>query len=50
MRYYFYARSDSRQEAISWTWSLSRLDAAKKFAQIKRLELKTFLKVYAVSR
>lgn len=50
MRYYFYSRMDSNEEAIGSTWSLSRLEAAKRFAAIKRLPLKAFLRVYAVSR
>jgi hypothetical protein len=48
-RYYFYNRSDEKQEKISSTCASGRLEAAKYFSNVKCLSLKTFLKVFAVS-
>lgn len=50
MRYYFYSRIDENQEAIGTCLALTRYRAAEYFAEIKRLDLKSFLAVYAVSR
>lgn len=50
MIYYFYSRIDNSQEPISKTWATSRMAAAQYFAQTKRLSLKAFLSVYAISR
>jgi len=49
-RYYFYSRYDSKKEPISVLRSFSRLSAAKRFAIIKQMKLKTFLSIYATSR
>ena len=46
----FYIKSDSRQEIINRVVSLSRLEAAKYFANKKQLPLKSFLKIYSVKR
>jgi hypothetical protein len=44
----YYSRIDKNEEIISRTISLSRLNAAKYFAARKQLNLKSFLKIYAV--
>jgi len=44
----FYSRTDKTEEIISRSVNTSRLEAAKKFAERKQLDLKTFLKLYAV--
>lgn len=49
-KYYFYARNDKHQEAITKAVSISRYKVAQQFAQTKNLTLKSFLLVYAVSR
>jgi hypothetical protein len=48
-KYFFYSRNDGNREPISYTTSESRLGAAKKFATIKNLSLKSFLSIYTVS-
>lgn len=50
--YYFYAKLDKSKEPIGKTTGvfLTRLNAAKAFAQRKQLDLKDFLAIYAVSR
>lgn len=51
MKYYhFYSRNDKDREPIYKVFALSRYRAAVYFAQIKQLSLKSFLKLYAVSR
>lgn len=49
-RYYFYRKQDDSKEPIGKSWSPNRLAAAKKFASRKLLSLKTFLKIWSVSR
>lgn len=49
-RYYFYSRVDNSQEPVAYTTSLSRCRAAKHFAQMKQMSLKSFLTIFAVSR
>ena len=49
-KYYFYSRNDQSQEPINTIVAISRLNAAKRFAQRKQLSLKSFLKIYAVSK
>lgn len=49
-KYYFYSKMDSAQEPIMSVRSFSRLEAAKSFAQIKQMDLKTFISVFSVSR
>jgi hypothetical protein len=44
----FYNKGDKKQEIISRIVTLSRLHAAKLFAERKQLSLKSFLKIYAV--
>lgn len=44
----YYSRIDKKQELVSKTIGTSRLQAAKNFAERKQLDLKTFLKLYAV--
>lgn len=44
----YYSRIDKDEEIVSRTINLSRLQAAKYFAARKQLDLKTFLKIYAV--
>jgi len=48
--YYYYSRLDICAEPISKTLSLGRLAAAQYFASRKRLPLKEFLKIWAVSK
>ena len=48
--FYFYSRLDSTNEPISRIKAPSRYHAALLFAKIKKLPLKSFLKLYAVSR
>jgi hypothetical protein len=48
--YGFYARSDANQEVISKTVALSRLRAAEYFAKKKQMLLKSFLKIYAITK
>ena len=50
MLYGFYSRLDPNQEIINRIVNVSRLEAAKYFAQKKQLDLKSFLKIYSVKR
>jgi hypothetical protein len=49
-KYYFYSRVDSTQEPIMSAWSFSRIKAAEYFAEMKQLDLKSFLSIFAVSK
>ena len=49
-KYYFYSKIDKNQEPIMNTVAWSRLEAAKHFATIKQMDLKSFLSVFTVSR
>lgn len=49
-KYHFYSKNDSAKEPIMSTRSWTRLEAAKSFAQIKQMDLKTFLSVFSISR
>jgi hypothetical protein len=44
----YYSKNDRTKEIITRKVGLSRLEAAKYFAARKQLDLKTFLKLYAV--
>jgi DNA-binding XRE family transcriptional regulator len=44
----FYNKRDKTQETIGRTVGLSRLEAAKYFAERKQLSLKEFLKIFGV--
>jgi hypothetical protein len=44
----YYSRIDKNKEIVSRTINFSRLQAAKYFAARKQLDLKSFLKIYAV--
>lgn len=44
----YYSRIDKKEEIVSRTINLSRIQAARYFASRKQLDLKTFLKLYAV--
>ena len=46
----FYIKTDPKQEIINRVVNVSRLEAAKYFAQKKQLDLKSFLKIYSVKR
>ena len=48
--YFFYSRIDSSKEPIYYCKAGSRLRAAEKFAEGKRMNLKTFLSIFAVSK
>jgi hypothetical protein len=45
----YYSRNDKTEEIVNRTVGFSRLQAAKYFAARKQLDLKTFLKLYAVT-
>jgi len=49
-KYEFYSRRDSEKESYGYAISFSRLQAARSFAERKRLSLKDFLGIYEVSR
>jgi hypothetical protein len=44
----YYSRIDKNEEIIARTINFSRLQSAKYFAARKQLDLKSFLKIYAV--
>jgi hypothetical protein len=48
--YFFYSKSDTSQEPVYYCKAVSRLNAAETFAEGKRMNLKTFLSIYSVSR
>ncbi len=48
--YGFYSKIDPNCELINVISTSSRLSAAKYFAAKKQLDLKTFLKIYSVTR
>ena len=48
--YHFYSRSDKSREPITSINAPSRYQAALFFSKVKGLDLKPFLRVYAVSR
>ena len=50
IQYKFWSKADHTKEPVSSVYAISRLQAAKKFAQIKQLALKLFLSLYSVSR
>jgi hypothetical protein len=50
MLYGFYSRLDPNQEIINRLINISRLKAAESFANRKRLDLKSFLKIYGVKK
>lgn len=47
---YYYVKNDPNQEKLGKALTSSRLEAAKEFASQKRLPLKTFLSIWAVSK
>jgi hypothetical protein len=49
-KYFFYYKNDSNKEPVHSVDSESRLDAAKLFAKIKNLSLKSFLSLFNVSK
>jgi len=49
-KFSFYFKDDNKKERISTVKSSTRLTAAKYFAKMKRMELKTFLSIFKVSR
>jgi hypothetical protein len=49
--YYFYCKNDKDKEPIkSSNKIVSRLEAAKYFAEIKKMSLKTFLSLFSVTK
>ncbi len=48
--HYFYSKTDSKQEKLGSLTASSRLEAAKMFAQIKKLDLKIFLTLFAINK
>ena len=48
--FYFYSRTDKKQEPIAKKSEESRLTASRWFAATKRLSLKSFLKLFGVSK
>lgn len=49
-KFSFFVRRDAEQEAISSVSASTRLEAAKHFAQVKRLSLKNFLALFGVKQ
>jgi hypothetical protein len=49
-KYYFYSKVDKSKEAIARTSTTPRLKAAKYFAAIKQLDLKSFLSVFTINK
>jgi len=49
-KFSFYSLTDSSQEVIGSTIALTRLSAAKSFAEKKHLSLKNFLTIFRVTR
>lgn len=49
-KYSFSSRVDSQKERIGVTLAFSRKHAAMIFAEIKKLDLKAFLRLYEISR
>jgi hypothetical protein len=49
-KYYFYSKTDKTSEPIAYTKAWGRLGAAKYFAQVKQMSLKSFLSVFKISR
>ena len=49
-KFSFYVRRDNKKESISSTTANTRLEAAKTFAQVKRLSLKSFLTIFGVKQ
>lgn len=48
--YGFYSRADNTKEVISRTIAISRLRAAEYFAKKKAMPLKSFLKIYTITK
>ena len=48
--YYFYNKGNKNQEAIGKIIATNRLSAAKYFAAVKRMDLKSFLSLFSISR
>lgn len=48
--YYYYSKVDPKQEKLRTIIAPTRLIAAKMFAQVKRLDLKSFLSIYSISK
>ena len=49
MNYYFYSKNDKNKEPIKGVDKInSRLEAAKYFANLKKMPLKTFLSIFSV--
>lgn len=48
--YYFYSKIDKTSEPIAYTKAWNRLQAAKYFARVKQMNLKSFLSVFKISR
>jgi len=46
----FYFKKDKNQEPISYVNADNRLKAAKYFAAIKKLDLKTFLSMFSINK
>ena len=49
-KYYFYARNDATKEPVSSVITFNRLEAAKYFSKGKNMKLKSFLKIFTVSK
>jgi hypothetical protein len=50
IEYYYYIKNDPNKEILGKVFTTTRLAAAKEFAAQKRLPLKTFLLIWAVSK
>ena len=49
-KFNFYFKKDKNQEPISYVEADNRLKAAKYFAAIKKLDLKTFLSMSSINK
>lgn len=47
---YYYVKNDPNKEILGKVLTSSRLEAAKEFAEQKRLPLKTFLSIWAIDK
>ena len=49
-KFNFYSKQDNKKEPISSVEASDRLKAAKYFSAIKKLDLKTFLSMFSISK
>lgn len=49
-KYFFYHKTSSTKEPIQHTYAISRMRAAIYFASIKKLDIKSFLNIFSISK